>query len=119
MRRGGRSNNCLIVATLEFLFDLDWFIQHEKRLEDHFFHSIFTCFVAFGRTCNPVRANDMAVLSYEHFHLHGEMLGPQRGRPFEKDRLMDRVQTDIPNPITEWANRVRRRYEVCVIKVRN
>lgn len=66
-----------------------------------------------------MRTNDMAVLSDEHFHLHSEMLGPQRGRPFEKDRLIDRVQTDVLNPITEWANRVGRRYEVRVIKVRN
>jgi hypothetical protein len=49
-----------------------------------------------------MRANDMAVLSDEHFHLRSERLGPRRGRPFEKDRLIDRVQTNIPNPITEW-----------------
>jgi hypothetical protein len=51
--------------------------------------------------------------------LHSEMLGPQRGRPFEKDRLIDRVQTEVLNPITEWANRVGRRYEVRVIKMQN
>jgi hypothetical protein len=44
----GKRYSGLIVGTVEFLFDLDWLVENEKRFENHFFRGIFTCFVAFG-----------------------------------------------------------------------